>query len=82
VDETVKGVLCPCCKQLLCAIPFDSLLQQWIFAGDSPAVRRDSKGAYIGCGRCSRRIALTQSNSGDGPPFLVSAKQDRRAASK
>ena len=54
----IKGVLCPCCKEVLYGLSpqeSDGIGEK---TTDSPPMHNDKEGNFIKCPHCSKRIAM------------------------
>jgi hypothetical protein len=77
MDETLRAVVCPCCRKILCALQFNDKLGRWAFSDDSPVLKKDKDKLYMTCGKCRRRIAFV-ANPGSVTPFELASVQECR----
>jgi len=75
MDETLRAIVCPCCRKLLCALEFDGKAKRWNFTRDSPELKHDPKGLYMKCGKCGRRVSFVSTLS-SATPFELAALQE------
>jgi uncharacterized Zn-finger protein len=54
----IKGVLCPCCKEVLYRLSLQESDGIWVKTTDSPPIHNDNEGNFITCPHCSKRIAM------------------------
>ena len=72
----IKGVLCPCCKEVLYRLSLQESDGIWVKTTDSPPIDNDKEGNFIKCAHCSNRIAVALVN-GDlsGGAFEIAQDQ-------
>ena len=56
--DNIKGVLCPCCKEVLYGLSLQDWNGMWAKTTDSPPISNDKEGNFIKCPHCSKRIAM------------------------
>ena len=75
MDETLKAIVCPCCRRLLCALEFDGKAKRWKFTPDSPELKHDATGLFMKCAKCQRRVGFVSTLS-SAMPFELAAVQE------
>ena len=77
----IKGVLCPCCGQVLYKLlsvqGSDEVGEAWVRTTDSPAIGKDNEGNFVTCPHCSKRIAMAPV-TGDTSGTAFDVAQDQK----
>lgn len=82
MNDTVKVVRCPCCRNPLYALnpPPDPQVGTWQVTADSPPIRMDGEGHYMKCPRCTKRIGVVMQFTAGQPAVRLSPTQRCRPA--
>ncbi len=77
MEQTIRAISCPCCRNILYALEINQTAggNAWQMTADSPTVQNDAEGQFMKCGRCAKRVAIEKISRSGVDTWAVSAKQ-------